>query len=352
LALFNKKSRYLGIDISATAVKVVELSRSGERFQVEGCAVEPLPDGAMNNRNPSDINAVGTAIRKAVKDMKSPLREAVVAVPSTSVITRTVTLPIDLDEASIQSTLEIEASQYIPFAIEEVYFDFDVVGPAPNDAAMQEVQLVASRRENVDLRVDALREAGIKASVVDVETYALENTFQLLSATLPQYGSEARFAIVDIGAWHTTLYVVREGRTIYSREHTFGGDMLTTAIADGLGISRADAELAKRSGSQDEEFASSMLAHYRNTVAEQIGQTLQFFFSSSHYSSVEHVILTGGGSLVQGLTRAVGATLQVPTVLGNPFESMSIASKVRQRELQAQAPLFATACGLALRSFD
>lgn len=352
MALFNKKNRYLGIDISATAVKLVELSRAGGRFQVEAYGTEPLPEGTMDNRNPSDPAAVGAAIRKIVKDCRTSLREAVVAVPSTSVITRTITMPIELGDAEIESTLQLEASQYIPFALEEVYLDFEVVGRSALEPTQQDVLLVATRREYVDLRNESLREAGLRAAIVDVETYALENSFHLLASTLPQYGADARFALIDVGAGHTTLYVLQEGRTIYTREHAFGGDMLTNAIADAYGITRADAELAKRTGGQNDEYSTDLITHYRNTIAEQIGQTLQFFFSSSHHSTVEHVILTGGGSLVPGLPRAVGATLQIPTVLGNPFEAMTAPARVRHRDLQAQAPLYATACGLALRSFD
>lgn len=352
LALFNKKNRYLGIDISATSVKLVELSRTGGRFHVEAYGTEPLPEGAIDNRNPSDPAAVGAAIRKVVKDCRTALREAVIAVPSTSVITRTITMPVELDDAEIESTLQLEASQYIPFALEEVYLDFEVVGRSATEPTQQEVLLVATRRENVDSRTEALREAGLRPAIVDVETYALENSFHLLATTLPQYGSDARFALIDVGAGHTTLYILQDGRTIYTREHAFGGDILTNAIADTNGITRSDAELFKRTGGQNDEHSVSLINHYRNTIAEQIAQTLQFFFSSSHHSTVEHVVLTGGGSLVPGLPRAVGSTLQVPTVLGNPFEAMTAPARVRHRDLQAQAPLFATACGLALRSFD
>lgn len=352
MSLFNKKSRYLGIDLSTTSVKLVELSRAGQRYQLEGFAVEPIPEGAVENRNPSDAQVVGAAIRKAVRDMHSGLAQAVIAVPTTSVITRVVSLPAELDESRLETTLDVEAGQYIPFPLDEVYLDFEMLGRSRSDAALQELMLVATRRENVDLRQDALREAGLKAEVIDVESYAVENVFPLLASKLPQYGQDARFAVLDVGATYSSLYVLQAGRVVYTREQAFGGDLLTAALAENLGVGRPEAELMKRSGRLGDSFSAEVVTRYRNLLAEQIGQMLQFFFSSSHHSNVEHVVLIGGGALVPGLSRAVGATLQIPTVVGNPFEAMLVAPRLRSRDVQTNAAMFAVACGLALRSFD
>ncbi len=376
MTLFNRKSRYLGIDLSAASVKLVELSRAGQRYQIEACAIEPIPAGAMENRNPNDLVAVAAAVRRAVKESGTRLSEAVVAVPATSVITRTVSLPAELNERDIEATLTLEAAQYIPFPLEEVYLEFELLGRARADPSRQEVLLVASRRENVDLRTEALEEAGLAAAIVDVETYAVESAFRVLANALPQHGDDARYALIDLGATHSTLYVLQHGHVIHApREQAFGGNLLTQAITD----SRRETGQAREAAPLEPREAAEVALRYRTTIAGQIAQMLQFFYSSSHHAGVEHVILSGGGALMPGLARAVGTALQVPSVIANPFDGMLAAPRLRlanrhaagnpwltagllpaldsapamrHGELSRQAARFVVACGLALRSFD
>ena len=352
MALLKKRDRHLGVDISPTAVKLVELNRSGHRLQVEAMAVEPLPEGSMEDQNPTDTEAVAAAIKRALKQSGSRLRQAAVAVPTSSVITRIIPMPLELGEEEIETNIQIEAAQYIPFPLEEIYLDFQVMGRSNTHKEMQDVMIVASRRENVDLREEVLSEAGLKAALVDVESYALENTFGQLSTSLPDYGQEARIALVDLGATVTALYVFQNGELIYNREQPFGGDQLTQAIVDTYELPRDRAELAKRSGELSEDYSSAVLAPYRRSAAEQIGHALQFFFSSSHHHDVDHILLVGGGALVDAIDQTVTQRLKVPTTIGNPYANMGISNRLSKRGLLKDAPLFAVACGLALRSFD
>lgn len=346
MALLRRRNRYLGIDISPSAIKLIELSRNGQRFQVDAIAIEPVPDGAVQDRNPADIDQLGAAIKRAIKTSGTGLKTAAVAVPTSSVITRTVPMPAQFGEDEVEASIQIEASHYIPFPLEEIYLDFQSRGQSAKGDDTQDVMLVASRKENVDLRAEVLREAGLKAGVVDVEAYALENAFGLLGQpTGPT-------ALVDIGAAITTLYVIYDHSMIFAREQPFGGSQLTQAIADTYGLSRERAELAKRSGELSEDYPTTILAPFKQATAEQIGNALQFFFSSSHYDAVDNVVLVGGGAMVAGVDQVVGELLGIPTVVGNPFEHMGSGRRVNRRALLRDAPLFAVACGLALRSFD
>ena len=243
--------------------------------------------------------------------------------------------------------------------------DFQVQGPSKANADTQDVMIVASRKENVDLREEALKEAGLHVRIVDVEAYALENTLGLLNNSAPkdigetlltlsksQGRNDTRTAVVDIGSAITTLYVFRGDRIIFTREQSFGGDQLTLAIADTYGLPKERAELAKRSGELSEDYRSTLLQPFKQSVAEQIGQALQFFFASSQYNSVDRIILIGGGSMIAGLDKTVSELLEIPTTSGNPFEDMGNSARVNRRSLMRDAPLFAIACGLALRSFD
>lgn len=366
MALFTRKEPILGIDISPSAIKLIELSRSGPRFRVEGFAIEPLSEGMMEDRNLIDSGAVGEAIKRACRKAGARARRAAVAVPTSSVITRTVPMPAEFKESDIETNISIEAAQYIPYPIEEIYLDFENKGLSRASNDIQDVMLVATRKENVDTREAALKEAGLTPAIVDVEAYALENTFQLLADGLPKATGggqisldkprESLTALVDIGAAITNLYILQDGHITFTREQGFGCDQLTVRIAEAYGLTREQAEQAKRSGQVADDFATTILEPFKQILAEQIGHGLQFFFSSDQFAAgrynVDTIVLVGGGAMIMGLDRVVADTLGIATVLANPFRNMGSASRVNSSALLRDAPLLAIACGLALRSFD
>ena len=367
MALFKRKEPMLGVDISPSAVKVVELSRSGSRFRVEAFAIEPLGEGMMEDRNPLDPEAVGEVIKRACRNAGSRTRRAAVAVPTSSVINRTVPMPAEFKENDIETNISIEAAQYIPYPIEEIYLDFQAKGPSRVSAEQQDVLLVATRKENVDTREAALKEAGLIPTVVDVEAYALENAFRLVMDSLSRSSGagdgislakarDSLTALVDIGASITNLYILQEDQIIFSREQGFGCDQLTLRIAESYGLSREQAERAKRTQQVADDYAETLLDPFKQTLAEQIGHALQFFFSSDHFVSgrytVDNLVLIGGGAMLPGLDRVVADVLGIATMMGNPFRNMGSAARVNSSALLRDAPLLAVAGGLALRSFD
>ncbi len=368
MALFKQRDRVLGIDIGPSSVKLMELSRNGQRYKVEAMAIEPLPEGAMENRNPTALDEVGAALKSALKTSGTRLKKAAVAVPTSSVITRTIPMPAEFGEDEIEAHIQLDASQYIPFPLEEIYLDFQVVQKSSKvDANTQEVMIVASRKENVDLRKEVLQEAGLKTAIVDVEAYALENTVRFFSREFLKQEENAQInlnkldgsltALVDIGADITTLYVLRDDKVIFTREQAFGSEQLTTAIAEFYDLPKDRAELAKRSGDLSEDYPVNILSPFQQAAAEQIGQALQFFFSSDHYaggrhSQLDRLTLTGGGAMIAGLDSVIAERLNIPAMIGNPFAQMSNMTRVNRHSLLRDAPLFGVACGLALRSFD
>ncbi len=350
--LFKKRNNLLGIDISNSSVKVLELSRSGHRYNVEARAVEPLPVGAVTDNNVSDPEEVGAAIRRAVNASGSSLKSAAVAVATSAVITRTVPMPADRTEDEIESEIRLEAPKYIPYPLDEVYLDFEIRGVSDSNPDTLDVTIVASRRENVELRQESLESAGIHARIVDVEAYALENAFGVMAASHDTIRLEDRVAVMDIGTNLTTLTVIQDGSTIYTRDQTFGCEQLTSAIAEAYGLSREEAEVARRSGDLPEDYVPNILVPFQQSALDQINHSLQFFTSASHYSSVDTLVLLGGGSMLPGMAEFVAENTGIPTVLGNPFENMSSSRRVNRNSLIDEAPLFSVACGLALRSFD
>ena len=366
MALLKRKEPILGIDISPSAVKLIELSRSGNRFRVEAFAIEPLGEGMMEDRNPADTDNVAEAIKRAWRNSGTRMRHAAVAVPTSGVITRTMPMPAEFKESDIEVNIPIEASQYIPYPVEEIYLDFEVKGLSLASAEMQDVMLVATRKENVDTRDAALRNAGLVPAIVDVEAYALENTFRLLMDSLPKPSaggglslSKARdglTALVDIGATMTNLYILQEDHVIFTREQSFGADHLTVRVAEAYGLTRDQAEQAKRTGQLAEDYGPMVLEPFKQMLAEQIGHGLQFFFSSDQFISgrytVDSIVLIGGGAMIMGLDRVVADVLGITTLVANPFKNMGSAARVNSGALLRDAPLLAVACGLALRSFD
>jgi len=352
--LFRKKSIPLvGIDISATAVKLLELSRSGARYRVESYAVEPLPSNSVVDKNISDVEAVGEAIGRGVKKSGTKTKQAAAAVAGSAVITKIINMPANLSEDDMESQIQVEADQYIPFPLEEVSMDFEVLGPTENAAERVDVLLAASRSDNVDVRVAALEVGGLTAKVIDVEAFALENTVRLLAEDL--FGAEAEgkiVAVADVGATVTTFSVLENMKIVYSREQAFGGSQLTEEIQRRYGLSYEEAGLAKRQGGLPENYEPEVLEPFKESMAQQIGRAQQFFYSSSQISNIDHLFIAGGCASIPGIAEVVEERIGLPTAIANPFANMAVASKIPAQALANDAPALMVACGLALRGFD
>ena len=341
----------LGVDISSTAVKLLQLSRAGNRYRVDYYAVEPLPPNAVVEKNIVEVEAVAEAIRRAVTRAGTKARHAAAAVAGSAVITKIIPMPAELDENDLEAQIELEAVNYIPYPIEEVNLDFEVLGPIPNNPEMVQVLLAASRSENVELRQSALELAGLTARVMDVEAFAVENAFALISddLSIPRDGV---VALVDIGATMTTLNVLRSGRTLYSREQVFGGKQLTDEIMRRYGLSYEEAGLAKRQGGLPDTYEVEVLEPFKEATVQQISRLLQFFYAGSEFNRVDQIVLAGGGASLAGLPEMVDEQLGVATVVANPLAQMTLGPRVQARALAQDAPALMIATGLALRSFD
>jgi len=351
--LFTRKTpQVVGLDISSTAVKILELSRSGNRYRVEAYAVEPLPPNSVVEKNITDVEAVGEAVRRAVKRAGSRCRNAAVAVAGSSVITKVVPMPNSLSDDEMNSQIELEADQYVPYPLEEVSLDFEVLGPSETNPDTVDVLLAACRTETVDMRTAAVESGGLEAKVVDVEAYATENAYHLMLDQVPDQGVEKTVAVIDVGATMTTLNVLHDMKLIYTREQVFGGKQLTEEIMRRYGLSYEEAGMAKRQGGLPENYEPEVLEPFKEAMCQQVSRSLQFFFSSSQYNSVDQILLAGGSASIIGIAELIQERLGVDTAIANPFASMSLSSRVKPQALSNDAPALLIACGLALRSFD
>jgi len=351
--LFKQKQPVvLGLDISSTAIKLLELGQSGDRMRVESYAVEPLPANSVIEKNIADVEAVGEAIKRAVKRSASRTKLAAVAVAGSAVITKIIAMPASLTEDEMEQQIELEADQYIPYPLEEVNLDFEVIGPSENDPERIDVLLAASRSENVDIRIAAIELAGLKAKIVDVEAYAMENAFSLLIPQLPEQGIDQTVAVIDIGATMTTLNVMHDRKTIYTREQVFGGKQLTEEIQRRYGLSYEEAGMAKRQGGLPDNYIPEVLEPFKDAMTQQVSRSLQFFYGSSQYNNVDHIVLAGGSAMIPGIDEMIANKLGVHTSVANPFTNMTLASRVKAQSLSNDAPALMIAAGLAMRSFD
>lgn len=352
--LQTKTPPLIGVDISASSIKMVELSKVPKKntYELERYAIEALPKDAVSDGNINDLDAVAEGLRRAWKRLGSRIKNTSVALPAAAVISKKILLPAGLREEDLEYQVESEANQYIPFALEEVNLDFQVIGPAPNSPDDVEVLLAASRKANVEDRVAAVQSAGLKAIVVDVEPYAAEAAFDQICSQLPDGAKDQCVALVDIGANVMNVNVLRNGQSVYTRDQQIGGAQLTQQIQNAFGLSVDEAEAAKRNGGLPENYETDVLAPFLDSLATEVTRALQFFFTSTQYNEVSYVVLAGGCAALPGLDDAVATRTQVNTLVANPFAQMSLSSRIKPRQLQADAPALMIACGLAMRRFD
>ncbi|MEM8563067.1 MAG: pilus assembly protein PilM [Pseudomonadota bacterium] len=347
----RKVTPVLGLDVSSTTVKLLELSYTGDRYRVESYAVSSLPQDAVIEKNVNDVDGVANAIRSVVAQSRTKLKTVAAAVAGSSVITKMIDMPQGLTEDDMETQLTLEADQYIPYPLEEVAIDFEVQGSSPERENMVEVLLAACRRETIDTRVEAIEGSELTPKIMDVEAYAMERAFSLLQSQL-DLQQESTVAVVDIGATMTTLSVLSNNQTIYTREQLFGGKQLTDEIMRRYGLPLEEAGLAKKQGGLPDDYEPEVLEPFKDAVVQQVARSLQFFFSSSQYNDVDYIILAGGVSSMEGLAELVQDKLGTPATVANPFANMSISPKVNAVALSSDAPALMIACGLALRSFS
>ncbi len=354
ISLFGSKARQLaGLDISSSSVKLVELS-GGDKdgYKVERYAIEPLPRDAVSDGNIANLEAVSEAVKRAMRRFGPGTRNVAMALPASSVITKKIILPEGLREQEMELSVESEANQYIPFALDEVNLDFQVVGPAGGAPGEVEVLIAASRKDKVEDRVAVAQAAGLNAVVVDVESLAIESALELVSRQLPQAGDDKIIGLIDVGANVMNVTMFRNHQQVYSREQAFGGYQLTQDISRQYGMSVEEAEAAKRSGTLPEAYPRELMRPFMDSLALEVSRALQFFFTSTQFNQVDHLVLAGGCAVMPGLADVVGARTQIETIVANPFVGMTLSSKVRPKNLLADAPSLMVACGLALRRFD
>ena len=354
LDIFKAKAPPLfGLDISSSSVKMLEIVDAGKGgYRVERYAIESLPKDAVLDGNINNLEAVAEGVKRGHKRLATRTKHVAMAVPSGAVITEKIIVPAGQREQELEVQVETEANQYIPFALEEVNLDFQVLGPSPTNPEEKEVMIAATRKERVEDRLAVAQIAGLKPLVMDVESFAQQTALSLVVHGLPGGAKDQNVAIVDVGANVMQVTVLRNDQSVYTREQAFGGNQLTQEIVNRYGMSPEEAENAKRSGGLPDDFDAEVLKPFMQNLSGEVQRALQFFFTSTQYHNVDHILLAGGSAVIAGLDEAVHAQTQVATSVANPFSTMQTSSRVQLKRLMVDAPSLIVACGLAMRRFD
>lgn len=350
--LSRKHPPMIGLDVSSSSVKLVELSQSADgELCLERVAIEPLEKGWITDGQIDKFDEVASAVRRAVTKSGTKTRHVAMAMPQSAVITKKIMLPAGLREDEMELQVEAEANQYIPFSLDEVSLDFCVIGPSANSAGDVDVLIAASRRDRVEDRQGLAEAAGLKPVILDIESFASRLAIGRTVASLPDEGRDALVALFELGAETTSLKVLRDDELLYDRDQAFGGGQLTQLISRQYGFSFEEAESKKLSGDLPEDYNASLLVPFVDSLSQEIGRALQYFFTSTPHHKVHYVMLAGGTASLPGLKERVTELTGFAALVVNPFEGMALSGHVRESKMRRDAPSYLTACGLAMRRF-
>jgi type IV pilus assembly protein PilM len=352
--LFSRKNRQLlGLDITTSSIKLIELTTAGGQYRVEAYAAEPTPANSMNEKTLVDPQAVGEAIRRAVKRSGATSAEVAIAISGDAAITKVIQMPRGMRDSDLEAQVEMQADQYIPFPMDEVSYDFEVLGPSEKDNDSIDVLLVASRTDNVEQRRAAVAAAGLNARIVDVEAFALENACKLMTHQMPDGGIDRTIAVADFGASNTTFSVLRNLKIVYTRDFAFGGQQLTEEIMRTYGLTMEEAGRAKKEGGLPGNFQAEVLDPFIDDMTQQVSRSLQFYLASgTGREQPEKILICGGCGNVAGVADVIQSRVGITAEKGDPLGQMKLSSRARAQAVQRDATALLTACGLALRSFD
>lgn len=351
MRLLKSHSGLIGVDITSATVKLLELKSTADNYHVESYAVRPLREGAVIERRIQDIDDVASVLSRAVEHAKPSTRKAAVAVPASAAITKTLNFPANLSEDDIEERIVAESDRHIPFPFNEVAFDFECLGPSPYDEEEQQVLLVACRQHDVSQLTETLERAGLEPAAVDVETFAMERSFEVLKRQLSvELDPSTCVGLVDFGANMNAFHVMRGGHIVYSRDTVFGGRQLTDAIRERYDLSMEEAGFAKKRGGLPEDYQDKVLTPFLETVVQQVGRSLQLYYTAGRHHEVKEIVLGGGSSVIPGLAERIAEDSGMRVTIANPFQNMQVNKRLNIEGLTNDAPAMLTACGLAMRT--
>jgi type IV pilus assembly protein PilM len=351
---FGSKS-IVGLDIGSSTIKAVEISRrsNGEEFELTHLGVSRLPAEAIVQGAFLNSSAIVDGIREAIDNAKIKTKQIAAAVSGHSVIVKKVNLP-SMTPEELDEQIRWEAEQYIPFDVNEVNLDFQILDSSDGEGQM-EVLLVAAKKDLIDDYVQVIQEAGLQPAVIDVASFAVENAFESNYDIHP--GEVA--ALVNIGAQVVNINIVQNGAPAFTRDITTAGNQYTEEIQKALSISFDEAERIKLGGRRSEESqdvvpqeVEQAMQAVTETVVGEISRSLDFFAATSADSRIERVFLSGGGANVSGFEKIFHERTGLAVEIMNPLKRMVPTSRFEPEFVDELAPSLGVGVGLALRRVE
>lgn len=328
----------LGVDLSPAAVRVIELSSAGQRWRIERYSCRPLPHGAIRQGNIVHSSQVSQALADALHDCGTANRRAALALPSSLVIRKMLSVPDDLSEEALESQIEADAEESLPFSLDELRLDFAVIGPSAGEQGKSDVMLVAARKEKIDERLAIAEAAGLHTVAIDMETQALLQAVTLHDGSAAGSASVASvvasdpptLALVQLGRDSSQFSVIRRGQVIFERELS-------------VGLHKLEQEISRRP-----EQAASFSEAFHATVCQELRRAMQLHASAADHTDISLLLLAGATDKLPMLPAVISDRLSMLVQLANPFVGMEFASGVSEQVLQADASSCLVACGLAM----
>ncbi len=344
--LFKKKKIFIGMDIGSSSVKVVQLKDNNGSYQLLNVGIFHLPPEAIVDNTLMDSAAIAAAIKNLVASLGIKTKDVVCSISGNSVIIRKIVLPTMLQE-ELEDQILFEAEQYIPFDINDVNMDFQILSPDSSDPSKMNVLLVASKKDIINDYVSLFGEAGMNLSVVDVDSFAVQNAFEANH----EFAPEDILALVNIGASIMNINVIKDGITLFSRDVQMGGNLYTEEIQKQLGLSREEAESAKllAPGATNNQL-NNVILKVNETITQEIRRSLDFYNSTANDGRISGLFISGGCSKVYRLIDTISEKIGLPTEKLNPFAKIKYNEKDFDPEyLQEIAQFMAVPVGLAIR---
>lgn len=344
--LFKKKKELVGVDIGSSSVKVVQLKDNKGTLQLLNIGIFPLPPEAIVDNSLMDSSSIAIVIKNLVASLGIKVKDVVCSISGNSVIIRKIVLPA-MSQEELEDQISWEAEQYIPFDINDVNMDFQILSPDSNDPSKMNVLLVASKKDIINDYVAVFNEAGMQLSVVDVDSFAVQNAFEANH----DYSSEDILALVNIGASVMNINVIKDGITLFTRDVQMGGNLYTEEIQKQIGLSSEEAEIGKLlAHDSTNEPLRNVILKVNETITQEIRRSLDFYNSTASDDRISSVFISGGCSKVFNLIETISEKIGLPVEKLNPFAKLQYNEKDFDPEyLQEIGPFMAVPVGLAIR---
>jgi type IV pilus assembly protein PilM len=347
--LFKRSKAVVGLDIGSSAVKAIELKPAGKGHRVSALAIEPLPPDSIVDGAIIDAAAVTDAVRRVLQHKAFKTKDVAASLSGNSVIVKKINLPV-MTEQELAESIYWEAEQYIPFDIQDVNIDYEVLnaGTGRDAQGSMEVLLVAAKKDKIADYTGAISQAGRTAVIVDVDAFALQNAYEA------NYGVEPGItALVNAGASAININILAGGQSVFTRDVTMGGNAFTEAVQKELGLPYEMAEEAKKGhpvqgvGAED---VRPVLRAMTDNVLLEIEKTFDFYKATSSSERIDRIVLSGGASRVEGFAEALRERFDTQVERFDPFRQIGLdAKKVGVETAEDVGPVCAVAVGLALR---